>query len=599
MPQTADPTTEDPKNKPKQHRDPAREVVETIVFVVVLVLLLKLFITEAFVIPTGSMAETLYGYQKLVTCPKCGHEFPVNSHDEVEGRQQDGRRMPLHGFTCPNCRYQGQISELNPVPQNRTGDRVLVLKPLYHIVPPTRGDVVVFKYPEKPQERHTAQNYIKRCMGFGGETLGIYRGDLFVTTSLSYSDDVLDEDGKPLYPRPDEPLDLWKPKYMYPNHPIPGQDVIGKNPRADQLFADSRDARFPPGPNGFGTGGFEIVRKGEQQLLADRRIVWDNDKQPKELAGKVLPRWYAPASDAAAWKGDDPAQPRAFAHSDSQTHWIRYRHLAMPWKTTAANQADQTPPTDFISLRDQEPRFIDNFLGYNAGRDLDPVTGVAATRDGSGADKYWVGDLILECEIELTAGAETTLELSKGINRFQATFGNGKVKLVRLGVGGQEFGTPERPCKVNAGRYKVRFANVDCRLWVWVDDKLIDFGTEGDYLPPTPAQEKAFTDPQGLPDWNPEGWTRTNDVLAPVGIGAKGQVTVRNIRLDRDVYYTRSGTDPEKADIFYIQPGHFMCLGDNSAQSSDSRRWGTVPERLMLGKAVFVFFPIGRIGFIH
>jgi len=64
------------------------------------------------------------------------------------------------------------------------------------------------------------------------------------------------------------------------------------------------------------------------------------------------------------------------------------------------------------------------------------------------------------------------------------------------------------------------------------------------------------------------------------------------------VYYTRGGGDQTEADIFYVQPDHYLCLGDNSAQSSDSRRWGTVPDRLMLGKAVFVFFPVGRLGFI-
>src|SRR5215210_8209808 len=108
---TADEMTDDEKKKSKvpPHRDAAREVVETIVFVVVLVLLLKLFVTEAFVIPTGSMAETLYGYQKVVTCPKCGHEFPVNSHDEEEGAVGDvpggpRRAVDMIGFTCPNCR---------------------------------------------------------------------------------------------------------------------------------------------------------------------------------------------------------------------------------------------------------------------------------------------------------------------------------------------------------------------------------------------------------------------------------------------------------------------------------------------------------------
>ena len=48
--------------------DGVRELLETVVFVVVLVLVLKSFIAEAFVIPTGSMAETLFGYQKQINC---------------------------------------------------------------------------------------------------------------------------------------------------------------------------------------------------------------------------------------------------------------------------------------------------------------------------------------------------------------------------------------------------------------------------------------------------------------------------------------------------------------------------------------------------
>src|SRR5262249_38961186 len=55
------------KDKPDEPRDSLREIAETVVFVVVLVLMLKTFVAEAFVIPTGSMAETLYGYQKIVT----------------------------------------------------------------------------------------------------------------------------------------------------------------------------------------------------------------------------------------------------------------------------------------------------------------------------------------------------------------------------------------------------------------------------------------------------------------------------------------------------------------------------------------------------
>jgi signal peptidase I len=46
----------------------------------------------------------------------------------------------------------------------------------------------------------------------------------------------------------------------------------------------------------------------------------------------------------------------------------------------------------------------------------------------------------------------------------------------------------------------------------------------------------------------------------------------------------------------YVQPGHYLCLGDNSQQSSDSRDWGLVPQRLMLGRALAIYYPLDRIG---
>src|SRR3954454_20501539 len=91
------------KQAPAEPKDSLREVVETIVFVVVLVLLLKSFTAEAFVIPTGSMAETLYGYQKDVKCPSCGVTFPVNCSNEVDPRD-DGTPLITTQGTCPNCR---------------------------------------------------------------------------------------------------------------------------------------------------------------------------------------------------------------------------------------------------------------------------------------------------------------------------------------------------------------------------------------------------------------------------------------------------------------------------------------------------------------
>src|SRR5580704_17943814 len=113
-------------------KDSLREVVETVVFVVVLVLLLKSFVAEAFVIPTGSMAETLYGYQKLVTCPKCKEVFPVNCSSEVDP-VQEFKRAPVVGCTCPNCRFHINFKEEGMNPGWNTGDRVLVAKFLYDL----------------------------------------------------------------------------------------------------------------------------------------------------------------------------------------------------------------------------------------------------------------------------------------------------------------------------------------------------------------------------------------------------------------------------------------------------------------------------------
>jgi signal peptidase I len=51
-------------------------------------------------------------------------------------------------------------------------------------------------------------------------------------------------------------------------------------------------------------------------------------------------------------------------------------------------------------------------------------------------------------------------------------------------------------------------------------------------------------------------------------------------------------------------------MGDNSPHSSDGRCWGLVPERLMLGRALVVYYPfwapvwpfsspVNRVGAIH
>jgi signal peptidase I len=45
-----------------------------------------------------------------------------------------------------------------------------------------------------------------------------------------------------------------------------------------------------------------------------------------------------------------------------------------------------------------------------------------------------------------------------------------------------------------------------------------------------------------------------------------------------------------------VPPNQYFVLGDHRSQSSDSRAWGYVPAENIYGKAVFVYWPLDRIG---
>lgn len=57
-------------------------------------------------------------------------------------------------------------------------------------------------------------------------------------------------------------------------------------------------------------------------------------------------------------------------------------------------------------------------------------------------------------------------------------------------------------------------------------------------------------------------------------------------------------TSPQES--FTVPPHAYFALGDNSYNSSDSRYWGIVPERNVIGRGYFVYWPFSeRWGFIR
>ncbi|WP_031515357.1 signal peptidase I [Desulfofalx alkaliphila] len=87
-------------------------------------------------------------------------------------------------------------------------------------------------------------------------------------------------------------------------------------------------------------------------------------------------------------------------------------------------------------------------------------------------------------------------------------------------------------------------------------------------------------------------------------IGMPGEV----IEMRDNVLYVDGQGMPEEylpAGVSYpdygpvdVPEGYYFMLGDNRNNSEDSRYWGLLPEELITGKSVAIYWPLDRLGLI-
>jgi signal peptidase I len=197
--------------------------------------------------------------------------------------------------------------------------------------------------------------------------------------------------------------------------------------------------------------------------------------------------------------------------------------------------------------------------------------------------KNAVNDVMLECEaLAHAAAGHLRFMVAEQGDTFQVAIqpgdrGDAMLRLTRLGEHEDEMATGSAPFALQAW-HRVRFSNVDNVLTLVLDgvDVLHAAYKENRFHPHDTAREgKSFPHRVYLG-------------------GDGGKFGFRAIRVLRDLYYTQRGTFGVAAPA-ELGPDEYFVLGDNSADSRDSREWGPVHASEIVGRAVWVVWPPGHV----
>ena len=374
--------------------------------------------------------------------------------------------------------------------------------------------------------------------------------------------------------------------------------------------------------------------------------------RPRNAASK----WLAAALDVLAPVGrtGDKWLASRFHARKIRDSWQRRRYGLVALSTHCAEFSDWDKVVAAEATGDPArlspvPQLISDAYTYNSGFVWPERSFVNPAAMGM----HWVGDLMLECEVEIKGeDGALALDLVEGGKHFRCTF-DLATGTARLGIDGVFYdllgNIAARPAAVTPlqgpGTYRLVFANFDDQLLLWVDEKLVTFDL-----------------PTAYPDLGnsiPKSNAEDGGDLAPVGIGSRSaHIRVGDLRISRDDYYIAAkdkdsdGNRKRRSSDYRVGPlntdflpvrrnemaaamkkvltdktmwpewfakmnfldfslqkyppseserDQFMALGDNSPQSKDSRLWATektgfyVERELLIGKALVIYWPLTHI----
>ncbi len=599
---TTSPTTSESKSVQKTLAENVKDTLESIVVAFILAFVFRAFIVEAFVIPTGSMAVTLYGNQRTKTCSTCGFEYALGITE----------RMPLYTvkLRCPNCDTFFDTVEPSEIARPDSGDRILVHKWPFDVggsfLGPHRWDVTVFKDP-----RDGTTNFIKRLVGLPGEVVEIIDGDVYAVPLKDLKPELIEQMERLR-------LDVYRLRL-----PENQTELLDNRRRLDvrremiRRYAEINDQLLPL---------LQIARKLPHRDLAQESLwfnVYNHDFLPSYTSGGS-----SVAGSRVGWQPANPAAGKAWQTSSREMRF--------------SSNAPEPLEIQFIG------KDIEDFYAYNVesllGREQRPP--------------QYVGDVRLRFTWLPDSGTGgLRLSMNRDVDEFTATIDvDGHVKMESYQP---ELDKPSQRQTIGEARLDafpagvpvpVEFILLDYRVALFVNGEEVIASTPEQYRPQLEKLRRLITATQREVD----GYVELKPTQIRVGAHAL-ECRLRHVVIERDVYY-RSQEQPEDFarddrgqttnlyNSYHRWPGwgtagmplmlrqthvvngqtfggEYFMLGDNSPASKDSRLWweigpplrrlgsdyqvGTVPEDQLIGKAFFVYWPAGyrpswapRIGLI-